>query len=148
MLTLALAYLLQFVGALFTLVGLALQDAPTTALGILALTVAQAVIAWLSGKAYDGLKTIIPWWDERPAIYHQIAAPIFGLLFGFLTARLGIALITDLHGIDAAYVSAALTALVQAGIKRWEKSREPADATAVLLASRVRTSTVRGSHGA
>lgn len=112
------------------------ESVPTTAVGIMAMALAQAVIAWISGKAYDGLKTILPKYDTLPALVHQIVAPLWGLVFGFLTAKLGVTLVNDIYGIDAAYISAVLTALAQAGIFRWEKSRQPADVTQVLLANR------------
>jgi hypothetical protein len=109
---------------------------PVTPLGALAAALLVPVIGYISGKLYDGLKTILPPFDKLPAIVHQIAAPLFGLLFGWVTAATGAALLTDIHGATAGWFGAVLNALVMAGLKRWEKAKAPADATVVLEASR------------
>lgn len=116
---------------------------PVTPLGLLASALLVPVIGFISSKLYDGLKTIIPQYDRLPAIVHQVAAPLFGLLFGFLTASTGAALLTDVHGIDAGFIGALLNALAMAGIKRFEKSRNPVDATAVLENSRATNPSLR-----
>jgi len=119
---------------------LAIQDVdytPITPLGILALAVAQAVISWLSAKLYDGLKTIIPQYDSLPSWIHQVAAPLLGFLFGFISTATGTELITDVHGISSGVIGGLLNALVMAGIKRWEKQSNPVDATMVLDQTRL-----------
>jgi hypothetical protein len=104
---------------------------------MVALSAAAVVAAGFIAKlAYDGLKTIIPAFDNLPALVHQIAAPLFGLLFGAISGATGAALLTDIHQIDAAWIGGILTALVQAGFKRLEKSREPRDTTETLLRNR------------
>ncbi len=104
-------------------------------LGALALAALTPVVAWISGKLYDGLKTVIPAYDRLPAVVHQVAAPIFGFVFGWL-AGFGMGEIMDITAIDAAWINGGLNLLLMAGIKRWEKSRQPVDATAVLATSR------------
>ncbi len=105
---------------------------PLSALALAALT---PLVAWISSKLYDGLKTIIPAYDNLPSLVHQIAAPLFGFVFGWL-AGFGMGEVMDLHAIDAAWINGGLNLLLMAGIKRWEKSRAPTDATIVLEASR------------
>lgn len=108
----------------------------TTPLGMVLAAAFAALNGWLSTKLYDGIKTVFPWWDSRPAIYHQIAAPLFQFGFGWLSAATGLELLTDISGINAGWIAGGLNLLVAAGIKRWEKSRAPTDTTEVLLASR------------
>lgn len=111
-------------------------DAPTSPVGALAYAILLPVVAWISAKIYDGLKTVIPPFDRMPALVHQIAAPVFGFLFGWLTTATGAALLSDVHAIDQTWVAGILNVLLMAGLKRWEKSRHPADATVVLETSR------------
>ncbi len=140
--SLALAFLVGFV--LVFLPGLLLaQDAPPNTvpealspLGALAVAILSGVIGWLSSKAYDGLKTLLPMYDRLPAIVHQIAAPVFQFGFGWVSAATGAELLTDVHGVSAGWLGGLLNILLAAGIKRWEKSRQPADATAILESSR------------
>lgn len=110
-----------------------------TALSTLLLAALQPVLGWLAEKLYDGLKTIIPWWDNQPALYHQIAAPFLQFAFGFLTNATAAAALTDIHAVDAGWIGGILVALVAAGVKRWEKSKDPVDATVTLAASRAST---------
>ncbi len=119
---------------------LAAQDThgadPTSPLGGLALALLLPVVAWVSAKLYDGIKTIIPAFDRLPALVHQVAAPAFQFLLGMVASATGAAVLTDIHAIDAAWIGGLLNMLLAAGIKRFEKSREPADATAILEKSR------------
>jgi hypothetical protein len=122
-------------------VALFAQDAPTDPevnSGLLAALSAVGVIiaGYVAKIAYDGLKTIIPQYDNLPALVHQIAAPIFGLLFGAISSGTGAALLTDIHEIDAAWIGGILVMLIQAGFKRLEKAKEPRDTTEVLLRNR------------
>ncbi len=110
-------------------------DAGLSPLGALALAALTPVVAWISVKLYDGLKTILPHFDRLPALVHQVAAPFVGLLFGWL-AGFGLGEVMDIHAIDAAWINSVLNMLLMAGIKRYEKSKEPADTTLVLEASR------------
>jgi hypothetical protein len=109
---------------------------PATPWGVLVMTVLSGVIAWLSVKAYDGIKTIWPWWDKQPALYHQIAAPIFQFIFGAIGSATGTTALTDVHSITSGWIGGLLTVLLAGGLKRWEKAKAPADATVVLEASR------------
>jgi hypothetical protein len=104
-------------------------------LGVLA-AVGTIVAGYVAKLAYDGLKTIIPAYDNLPAIVHQVAAPLFGFLFGAITSGTGAALLTDIHEIDIAWIGGILVTLIQAGFKRLEKSKEPRDTTEVLLRNR------------
>ncbi len=129
------------VGFLLVSVGaLAAQDTPapetTSPLGGLALAVLLPVVAWITAKLYDGVKTIIPAYDRLPALVHQVAAPAFQFLLGMVASATGAAVLTDIHAIDAAWIGGLLNMLLAAGIKRFEKAREPADATAILEKSR------------
>ncbi len=136
-------FLLVSVGAL------AAQDTPpietTSPLGGLALAVLLPVVAWITAKLYDGLKTIIPAFDRLPALVHQVAAPAFQFLLGMVASATGAAVLTDIHAIDAAWIGGLLNMLLAGGIKRWEKSREPADATAILEKSRAAAPWTGGS---
>jgi hypothetical protein len=109
---------------------------PATPWGVLVMTVLSGLIAWLSVKAYDGIKTIWPWWDKQPALYHQIAAPIFQFIFGAIGSATGTTALTDVHSITSGWIGGLLTVLLAGGLKRWEKAKAPADATVVLEASR------------
>ena len=104
-------------------------------LGALALAALTPLVAWISSKLYDGLKTVIPFYDALPALLHQIAAPLFGFVFGWL-AGFGMGEVMDIKAIDAAWINGGLNLLLMAGIKRWEKAKEPVDATIVLESSR------------
>ncbi len=136
-------FLLVSVGAL------AAQDAPTpdatSPLGGLALAVLLPVVAWISSKLYDGVKTIIPQYDRLPALVHMIAAPVSQFLLGMVASATGAAVLTDIHAIDAAWIGGLLNMLLAAGIKRFEKAREPADATAILEKSRASAPWTGGS---
>lgn len=110
--------------------------APVTPLGALAAALLVPVIGYVSTKLYDGLKTILPQYDNLPSIIHQIAAPLFGLAFGWISAATGAELLTDIHGVSAGFFGAVLNVLMMAGIKRWEKAKEPTDATVALELSR------------
>jgi hypothetical protein len=109
---------------------------PATPWGVLVMTILSGLIAWLSVKAYDGIKTIWPWWDKQPALYHQIAAPIFQFIFGAIGSVTGTTALTDVHSITSGWIGGLLTVLLAGGLKRWEKAKAPADATVVLEASR------------
>ena len=129
-----------------TLLLLALVAQATTVIGGLAVIAAQALNGWLSAKLYDGLKTIIPQYDKLPSLVHQIAAPVFGFAFGWLTAATGAELLTDIHAVNAGWIGGILNALAMAGVKRWEKSKEPVDATAVMEATRASQPGVYKGH--
>ncbi len=101
-----------------------------------ALCLAVILSGFISKLAYDGLKTIIPPFDRLPATVHQIGAPFFGLLFGFVTSAVGAELWTGVSGVYAGWVGAVLTLLVQAGFKRLEKAQHPLDTTVTLEATR------------
>ncbi len=109
---------------------------PTSPLGLLALTALLPVVAWLSAKLYDGIKTIIPAFDRAPALVHMVAAPVLQFLLGMVASATGAAALTDIHAIDAAWIGGIFNMLLAGGIKRWEKSRHPTDATVVLEKSR------------
>ncbi|MBA2432218.1 MAG: hypothetical protein H0V56_08895 [Chthoniobacterales bacterium] len=132
------AFTLGFLLVWFT-GALAAQDgsgsAGLTPVGALALAALTPVVAWISSKAYDGLKTVLPLFDKLPALVHQVAAPLFGFVFGWL-AGLGMGEVLDIRAIDTAWINGGLNLLLMAGIKRWEKSRAPTDATITLEASR------------
>lgn len=115
-----------------------LQDPvpPTSPLGALAYAVLLPVVAWIATKLYDGLKTIIPAYDKLPATVHMIAAPLFQAAFGWVASATGAAVLTDIHSADAGWIGAVLTALLAAGIKRYEKAKTANDATVVLEATR------------
>lgn len=140
--TLALFFVLGFAlvcaGALFaqdsTVVGPV--NPGTTPLGALAYAALLPVAAWISAKLYDGIKTVIPAYDTLPALVHQVAAPLFTFLLGMVASATAASVLTDIHAIDAAWIGGIINVLLAAGIKRWEKSKAPADATAVLEASR------------
>jgi hypothetical protein len=122
-------------------VALFAQDTPTDPevnSGVLAALSAVGVVlaGYVSKIAYDGLKTIIPPFDRLPAIVHQVAAPLFGLVFGAISSGTGAALLTDIHAIDAAWIGGILVTLVQAGFKRLEKAQHSRDTTVVLEATR------------
>lgn len=137
--SLLVAVLLAFPSPLHALTALVLlQDAsgPSTSFGLLVAAVLAPVIPWLAGKSYDGLKTIFPFFDRLPAIVHQVLAPLFGVASGWLTASFGVAAFTDLHGVTPGLIGGVYTALAMAGIKRWEKSKHPMDATIAVAASR------------
>jgi hypothetical protein len=107
-------------------------DEPTTPVGALAYAALLPVVGWIAGKLYDGLKTVIPALDKAPAIVHQVLAPLLQFAFGWVSAATGAAVLTGLDAIDAGWIGGILTTLLAAGIKRWEKSKAPADATVVL----------------
>ncbi len=144
---LVVAFVAGFV--LFSVGTLAAQDATatdaTSPLSGLALAVLLPVVAWVSSKLYDGVKTIIPAYDRLPALVHMIAAPVSQFLLGMVASATGAAVLTDIHVIDAAWIGGLLNMLLAAGLKRWEKSREPADATAILEKSRAAAPWTGGS---
>lgn len=114
-----------------------LQDTvPAASLASLVVAIVTPIIAYLSTLAYDGIKTIVPFWDRQPALVHQVAAPLFGAAFGWLTTHLGVGLLTDIHQIGPEWVGAVLNALFMAGIKRWQKNASPGDATVKVARSR------------
>lgn len=109
---------------------------PTTQIGILILMVIAPITSWLGTKIYDGIKTAWPWWDRQSALIHQIAAPIVEWGLGWLSMALSLPILTDVHGITASWLAGGLLMLGAQGIKRWEKSKAPVDATQVLAQSR------------
>ena len=116
----------------------ALADTASNLSPLAAAALASAMIlsGFLAKLAYDGIKTIIPPYDKLPAIVHQVAAPVFGLLFGYISTATGAELLTDIHGINVGWIGAIFTALVQAGFKRLEKAHAPGDATIKVERSR------------
>lgn len=101
------------------------------------IAIVTPLVGWLSTIAYDGLKTVIPAYDRLPSLIHQIAAPLFGLAFGWLTTHLGVGLLTDIHAVGPEWIGALLNVLLMAGIKRWQKTRSPGDGTIKLEETRV-----------
>jgi hypothetical protein len=108
----------------------------TSLVGTLIMAALTPLIGWVSEKLYDGLKTILPAYDRLPAVVHQVMAPMIGFGLGWVTSHLGLAAVLGLEGVQADFFAGILNAGVMAGIKRWEKSKEPVDATVVLSASR------------
>lgn len=102
------------------------QDGPVTPGGELR-TLVLLGSTWLAGylseRAYNGLKTIWPWWDNRPAVYHQLAAPVVGFAFGVAAAGFTAAEVLDLHGPASALVGGLANALIMAGVFRAEKAK-------------------------
>jgi hypothetical protein len=122
------------IGALAT----ALAD-PTSPVGALAYAALLPVVAWIATKLYDGLKTVFPFLDRAPALVHQVLAPLTQFAFGWVSAATGAERLTDLHGVTAGWTGGILTLLLAGGIKRWEKTKAPTDATVVLESSRAST---------
>lgn len=112
------------------------QSAPDLSIASLVVAIVTPIIAALSTMGYDGLKTIIPPFDRAPALVHQVAAPVFGFLFGWLTTHLGVGLLTDIHQVGPEWVGAVLNAIFMAGFHRWQKARAPGNTTMKLEASR------------
>lgn len=113
-----------------------LQDEPASPLGKLALAVLTPLIAWGSAKLYDGLKTILPFYDKLPAPIHQALAPIFGFLIGFVAGHLHLTVVPDIGSIDQSWINGLVNALVMAGIFRAEKAKTKSDATVAVETSR------------
>jgi hypothetical protein len=112
-----------------------------TTLGALLLAALPGISGALATLAYSGVKTILPPYDRLPAIVHQIAAPLFGFLFGyFLVTKLGLRPVDTLAGLDLEWWNASFTSLGMAGIFRYFKRSTPTDATIALEATRKSTS--------
>lgn len=116
--------------------------APTVAITSLSPVAMAALLAllafagWLANRAYDGIKTIFPFFDHLSPVVHQVLAPLFALGFGAVTGATGAPLITNLHGVTGAWLGAVLVPLVQAGVFRADKKKMPVDATVVVADSR------------
>lgn len=109
----------------------------STDLSAVALAAYVALTGWISEKAYNGLKTIIPGFDQAAATVHMIGAPLLGLLLGYIAAAYGLPAVTGDAGTPVARgLLAVLNALLMAGIFRREKQVARVDATAVLDATR------------
>lgn len=112
------------------------QD-PTSPWGALILAMLIPILGWAATKIYDGIKTLLPFYDKLPAVVHQALAPLVGAALGWVTVHFSLVdQLTDVHDITASAINAILVALAQLGIFRWEKRKMPADATVILEQSR------------
>lgn len=113
------------------------QEAVTSPLGAAALVAAGILLGYVSEKAYNGLKTILPWYDKLPSIVHQTLAPFVGLLLGFLATKFGLPTITDFASIDQPWIEGLLNGILNAAVMGGffrDKKRETAaiDGTAAV----------------
>ena len=113
------------------------QDAPSLSpLAGAALAAALVLSGYIAKIAYDGIKTILPFYDNLPAVIHQVAAPFLSLAFGYVSTATGAELLSDVHSISANWLGAIFTMLLSAGFKRLEKAQHPGDATLKVERSR------------
>lgn len=138
-----LGFLLVWLPGVLLAATTAPQDEPTSPLGALAYAALLPVVGWISTKLYDGFKTIIPPLDKAPAVIHQVLAPLLQFGFGWVAAATGAAVLTGLDEVSAGWIGGILNTLLAAGIKRWEKAKQPSDTTIVLENSRASQGTLR-----
>lgn len=100
---------------------------------------APIVTGYLAKFLADGLKQILPAYDNAPSLVKSVVSVLIGLAVGWLSAHLALAtpLGADLHGWSADTFAAILTALVQAGIYRLQKNQQLASQGAATMEQRV-----------
>ena len=103
---------------------------PETAVGKLIFAALIPVVGWVATKTYDGIKQLIPAYARWSPVIHAALAPLWAFALGFVASKLGLSPVSDLAGIDFAWVQGALTALTGLGIFRAEHRGENKPTTA------------------
>ncbi|MEO7102355.1 MAG: hypothetical protein ABI119_03355 [Gemmatimonadaceae bacterium] len=96
---------------------------------VLISTVVPLVSGWLAKFLADGLKQILPFYDNSSSTVKLLVSLAIGAAVGFLNTHLALSvgpLGTDLHGYTADIFGAILTALAQSGIYRLDKNKQAA----------------------
>lgn len=92
-------------------------------------TLVPLVSGWLAKFLADGLKQILPAYDNASSTIKLLVSLAIGAAVGFLNTHLVTSvgpLGTDLHGYTADVLGAILTALAQSGIYRLDKNKQAA----------------------
>lgn len=91
-------------------------------------TLVPLVSGLLAKFLADGLKQIIPAYDNSSSTVKLVVSFLIGALVGFVNTHLALAspLGTDIHGWGADVIGAVLTALAQSGIYRLQKNNQVA----------------------
>lgn len=108
-------------------------------------TLVPLVSGWLAKFLADGLKQILPWYDNSSSTIKLLVSLAIGAAVGFLNTHIVTSagpLGTDLHGYTADIFGAILTALAQSGIYRLDKNKQAAMqgfATREQMAAKINT---------